>query len=128
MIQIYFAEIKAALDHYSKSNFVLESTINFETRPGNQGYVHGGLLFIDGSRFFFREYLDATGDQVDKLMYTYHYQDVADKLMFRYDNAQHKPTFPFADHKHVGNVEIIQADRPALISVLVEIAEQQGWI
>lgn len=128
MIQTYFVEIKAALDQYSKSNFVLESTINFETRPGNQGYVHGSLLFIDGSRFFFREYLDATGDQVDKLMYTYHYQDVADKLMFRYDNSQHRPSLPFADHKHVGNFEIIQADRPALISVLVEIAEQQGWI
>jgi hypothetical protein len=77
VIQTYFAQIKAAIDRYAAANFVLESTVNFETRPGNQGYLHGHIVFVDESRYFFREYVDATADQVDKVMYTYHYQDAA---------------------------------------------------
>ena len=33
-------------------------------------------------------------------MYAYHYQDASNNLIFRYDNAAHKPALPLADHKH----------------------------
>ena len=56
MIQAYFAHIKATIDKYAAANFVLDSHVSFETRPGNQGYVHGHIVFVDESRFFFREY------------------------------------------------------------------------
>jgi hypothetical protein len=128
VIQAYFAQIKATIDRYAVANFVLDTVVSFETRPGSQGYLHGFVMFVDGSRFFFREYLDVSANQVDKLMYAYHYQGVDDTLIFRYDNAQHKPKLPFLDHKHIADNEIVQAQGPTLHAVLTEIAERQNWI
>jgi hypothetical protein len=128
VIQAYFAYIKSVLDRYAAASFVLDSAVSFETRPGNQGYLHGVIVFIDESRLFFREYLDVSVEQLDKLTYTYHYQDAEDNLLFRYDNAPHKPALPFVDHKHIAPDGIVQADAPALADVLVEIATRQGWI
>lgn len=128
MIQTYFSHIKAILDQYTAVSFVLDSAVSFEQRPGNQGYLHGMIVFVDESRFFFREYLDVSAGQLDKLTYAYHYQDADNNLLFRYDNAPHKPALPFHDHKHIGTTEIIQVDEPILANVLTEIGQRQGWI
>ena len=128
MIQAYFAQIKVELDRYTSANFVLDASINFETRPGNQGLVSGHVLFIDGSRFFFREYLDALAENVDKLLYSYHYQDSKDQLIFRYDNALHQPTLNFQEHKHTPPDQIEYAISPTITDTLAEIAIQQGWV
>lgn len=85
-------------------------------------------MFTDQSRFFFREYLDVAAGKIEKVMYTYHYQDAANQLLFRYDNAQHKPALLFSEHKHMGDTDIIQADAPLLSDVLLEIAQMRGWV
>jgi hypothetical protein len=128
VIQTYFAHIKAILDQYTAASFVVDSAVSFEQRPGNQGYLHGMIVFVDESRFFFREYLDVAAEQLDKLTYAYHYQDADNNLLFRYDNAPHKPALPFQDHKHIGTTEIVQVDEPTLTNVLTEIGQCQGWI
>jgi hypothetical protein len=128
VIQAYFAHAKAILDQYTAASFVLDSTISFEKRPANQGYLHGVIIFVDESRFFFREYLDVSPEQIDKLSYAYHYQDKDNNLLFRYDNAPHKPALPFQDHKHIGSTDVIRVDEPVLDNVLNEIAQRQGWI
>jgi hypothetical protein len=128
VIQTYLAQIKTAVDQYAAANFVVESTLNFESRPGNQAYLHGVIVFVDGSRFFFREYLDETDEEIAKLMYTYHYQGAGGHLLFRYDNAKHKPALAFDEHKQLSETQIIPADAPTLTAVLAEIAERQGWI
>lgn len=128
MIQTYFTRIKAPLDLHTATNFVLDVTVQFETRPGNQGYLYRHIVFVDGSRFFFREYLDAVGTNIDKLMYSYHFQEEDAQLVFRYDNARHKPALPFRNHKHIFPNEIVAADSPTIDDVLAEIAERQGWI
>ena len=64
--------------------------MHFDMRPGDQGYLTGTLIFVDDSKLHFSEYVDQTGEVVDKLMYTYHYQDTGNQLIFRYDNALHK--------------------------------------
>lgn len=128
MIQSYFAQIKAVIDQYTAANFVLDSSLSFETRPGDQGYLHGVVVFVDKSRFFFREYLDVSDAKIDKLAYSFHYQDAASQLLFRYDNALHKPALSFVEHKHISNAAIIPAEAPALADVLAEIAGRQGWI
>ena len=33
-------------------------------------------------------------------MYAYHYQDADSNLVFRYDNAAHKPALPQVEQKH----------------------------
>ena len=128
MIQHYFAQIKLKFDQFASANFVLNVALNLETRPGNQAFISGYVVFLDKSSLFFREYLDATTDTVDKLMYSYHYQGTNDALIFRYDNAQHKPRLPFLEHKHAPPNPIQYADAPTIHNVLIEIAIQRGWI
>ena len=83
VIQNYFARLKASLDRYATTSFVLETKVNFETRPGDQGYLTGSVEFIDSSKLYFSEFLDTVGESVDKIMYRYHYQDAANQLIFR---------------------------------------------
>jgi hypothetical protein len=127
MIQSYFTQIKRTIEQYAATSFVLEAQMHFELRPGDQGYLAGTLLFIDDSKLHFSEYLDQTGEVVDKLMYTYHYQDTDNQLMFRYDNALHRPALPAVMHKHLPT-QIITAPAPTLDAVLAEIATTRGWV
>lgn len=128
MIQAHFTQTKTTIDEYARTTFVLDVAVNFETRPGDQGYLRGSITFIDGARLHFREYLDVTEGMVEKLAYSYHFEDAENRLVFRYDNARHKPDLGFSEHKHVGADVIIQASPPTVDLVLVEIAQMQGWI
>lgn len=101
--------------------------MNFETRPGDQGYLAGTVLFADDSTLHFSEYLDQVGDIIDKLMYTYHYQDQNNQLIFRYDNARHRPPLPTLEHKHLPT-EVVETSAPTLDDVLAEIVIMKGWV
>lgn len=127
MIQTYLDQLKRVVDSYAATSFVLEARTSFELRPGSQAYVVGTLLFQDRSTLHFREYLDAAGSQVDKLTYSYHYQDADGHMIFRYDNARHRTTFPALEHKHIeGTVKTSPA--PTLAAVLTEIVEMRQWV
>jgi hypothetical protein len=82
MIHVYFTQIKRIIDQYVVTSFVLETQIHFDMRPGDQGYLIGTLIFADDSKLHFSEYVDQTGVGVDKLMYTYHYQDMDNHRAF----------------------------------------------
>lgn len=127
MIQAYFSQIKAIVDQYAATHFVLDANVSFEMRPGEQGYLTGSIIFADGSALYFREFLDAIKDTVDKLMYTYHYQDASNKLIFRYDNARHRPPLRSLEHKHTPR-QVIEAPAPILEDVLAEIVTAKGWV
>jgi hypothetical protein len=127
MIQTYFTQIKRVIDQYAATSFVLEAQMHFDMRPGDQGYLTGTLIFVDDSKRHFSEYLDQTGEVVDKLMYTYHYQDTDNQLIFRYDNALHRPALSSVEHKHLP-IQIIAAPAPTLDEVLAEIASTRGWV
>ena len=127
MIQTYFAQVKAIVDQYAVTSFVLDTEVSFETRPGEQGYLSGSITFVDGSVLYFREYLDAFKGTVDKLMYTYHYQDASNQLVFRYDNARHRPPLRSLEHKHTPG-QVVEAPAPALEDVLAEIVVARGWV
>jgi hypothetical protein len=66
---------------------------------------------------------EAQGTAV-KVMYTYHYQDAGDRLVFRYDNAQHRPTLGSDEHKHTPD-GVVAAPAPTLEDVLAEIVVTQ---
>ena len=127
MIPIYFDQVKAVIDKYAATGFVLETNVNFERRPGDQGFLNGVISFVEGSQLHFSEFLDQVGENVEKLMYTYHYQDSNKSLIFRYDNARHRPLLPTPDHKHI--VDTIEASQPpSLDAVLAEIVVAREWI
>ncbi len=127
MIQTYFTQIKRIIEQYAATSFVLEAQMHFDMRPGDQGYLTGTLIFADDSKLHFSEYLDQTGEAVDKLMYAYHYQDTGNRLICRYDNALHKPALSSVEHKHLPT-QIIAAPAPTLDEVLAEIATTKGWV
>ena len=51
----------------------------------------------------------------------YQYQDKDGNLIFRYDNAIHKPDLGFNEHKHTKDGDIIRASLPDLSDIMDEI-------
>ena len=106
-----------------RAAFVLDVSVSFEVRPGDQAYIAGVMTFVDSSELHFAEFLDATSRTVEKLMYRYHYQDLTGQIVFRYDNARHRPSLPSLSHKHVpGQIELGAV--PTLEDALGEIVDK----
>jgi len=119
-IQKYFNKIKGCLDRYVKSFHIIDIEVNFDYRTHQQGFVSGVVYFANNTRLHFKEYVDASEEIFQKLRYSYHFQDADHSLIFRYDNAAHKPKMSFKEHKHLAN-EIVEAPSPTLSEVILEI-------
>ncbi|RKY05453.1 hypothetical protein DRP77_00870 [Candidatus Poribacteria bacterium] len=79
------------------------------------------MQFRDGSELHFREFVNLALDE-PRLMFAYHYQGPDKRLIFRYDNALHRPPLPKREHKHTpSGVEIAPA--PKLREILDEILQ-----
>lgn len=120
LIDTYFREVESAV---ARSHVVLDSRIVTDKRSLYLGLIEGTVSFLDGSTLHFMEFVNAkTG--VDRFKYSYHYQNQAGSLIFRYDMAPHCPevnTFPH--HKHCRDGTIIDSESPALHEVLNEVAD-----
>jgi len=107
------------LNQITASDAVTLKNFEVDQRSSALGYISGILDFDDGSSLHFKEFVNTRLSNC-KMMYSYHYQDVSNNLIFRYDNAAHKPTLPQAEHKHLpSGIELRQA--PKLIEVFDEI-------
>ncbi len=124
-IDRYFDAIKAVIDRFRAAPFIIESNVKFEARPGDQGYLTGSILFIDGSFFNFSEFIDIEGETLEKVSYSYHYQNHRHQMIFRYDNANHKPVLVSPEHKHTPE-GVVAAEAPALEDVFMEIMAYGG--
>jgi hypothetical protein len=94
--------------------------ISYEESEGRVGAITATLWFADASRLDFTEVLEMRAYRPIKHRYSYHYMR-GDKMVFRYDNAEHHQrlkTFPH--HKHVGR-KVVAAPEPTLKQVLEEI-------
>jgi hypothetical protein len=49
-IPAYFSQIKAILETHA-ADFVVKTDLNFETRPGDQGYLKGRVTFSNPTVF-----------------------------------------------------------------------------
>ena len=83
----------------------------------------GILFFTDSSELHFREYIDLSAAE-PRLMYAYHYQDANARLIFRYDNAAHRPSLPSREHKHTPD-SIIMMLPPPLEQIIDEALDIQ---
>ena len=118
----YFSRIVKDIEGYSKTNLIIDSELRIDCRTEKIGIIKGTITFLDNSCLFFTEYLDVRY-KIEKLTYSFHYQQKDGTLTFRYDNAYHKPRLGFAAHKHLPSGEIIQSDIPELKDVFEEIME-----
>jgi len=117
--QDYLEHIQSVLnDTLSLGNANL---IEFQVdlRSTTTGFLAGVLQFEDGSQLHFREYVDTAQTQ-PRLMYAYHFQDADKHLVFRYDNAAHRPALSKPEHKHTAQ-GVETSITPTLQEVLDEI-------
>jgi hypothetical protein len=128
VIEAYISHLKTLLDRYTSTPFVLHLRSDFEARPGGQCHLFGEVLFKDGSTFHFREFLDSTPQGIERMMYSYHFQDSQNRLVFRYDNARHRPPLATgAHHKHVpGGIQNVPS--PTLEEALAEVVILKGLL
>lgn len=116
----YFSDLVKIINDYSKTNLIIGTDLTTDFRTEKIGLIRGRILFIDDSRLHFTEYLDLRF-KIEKLSYSYHYQDRAGKMILRYDNAVHKPGLGYSDHKHLISGQIIPSITPMMDGILREI-------
>ena len=127
MISEHLSQIEAIVAKYTQASFVQRINLSVERRSGDQAYLSGSFFFVDGSSLHFREFLTTFDYMVIKRKYAYHYQDSEGQLIFRYDNATHRPTLGFIEHKH-DQEGIIPAQSPDLDTVIEEIVTGADWL
>ncbi|MDY6804365.1 MAG: DUF6516 family protein [Cyanobacteriota bacterium] len=121
MIEAYFEEIRDILESLT---IVRTFEIYFQKRDIDEGFIRGNIYFVNGSIFHFREFVSVQ-TITERKMYSYHYMDASNNLIFRYDNAEHHqelnlPTFPH--HKHEGREDnILSSNAPTFAEILEEI-------
>lgn len=120
LLSEYAAGLAKIIDEHAKTDLIIASGLDADYRTDKVGCIQGSVTFIDSSRLYFMEYLDVRF-KMEKLTYSYHYQRKDGALIFRYDNAFHKPRLKYADHKHTSSGDAIESNEPALDAVLAEI-------
>jgi len=120
MIEEYFENVKALLQSLS---LFQPPEVEYDYRDRETGFLKGDLVFKDGSRLRFREFIQVkSGYPVYRYMYAFQYMDIDGELIFRYDDTKHFPRLSTAPHhKHIGENEVVAANAPDLESVLKEI-------
>ncbi|MDR4499294.1 MAG: DUF6516 family protein [Candidatus Scalindua sp.] len=122
LITEYVQILLKIVEAYSKTGFIITSEIKIDARTQKIGLIKVIIEFADDSKLFVTEYIDLRY-KVDKLTYSFHYQDKDRKMIFRYDNALHKPALGFKEHKHFKG-EILPFDIPDLKDVLEDIISE----
>jgi len=123
LLSEYQAELAEIIGRFARTDLITASELTVDARTSKLGVIKGSLAFADGTRLFFTEYVD-TRYRLEKLTYSYHCQDAEACLLFRYDNAAHKPALSYACHKHLATGEVIEAPVPDFAAVLDEVLER----
>ncbi len=97
-------------------------SLQIDQRSMLRGFISGQLLFDNDSELHFREFVDLTLSE-PRLMYAYHYQDANKGLVFRYDNAPHRPPLSQAEHKHTP-AGITFSLPPTLVQIIDQILKE----
>ena len=109
-----------ALGRLDDHGFAESTDINEEIRASKQAIIKARIVLVDQSVLQIREYVDAKY-KVEKISYAYQYHDRDGRLIFRYDNACHKPALGFKDHKHLNDGSITECPIPDISDVVDEV-------
>lgn len=73
-------------------DYGLAESVDFreEIRAGKQAVISAEIRFVNGTILIVREYIDAKY-KLEKLRYAFQCHNSEGGLIFRYDNAAHKP-------------------------------------
>ena len=118
----YLANLANVIDEYSRTGLIIDSELSADYRTEKIGIIKGSVTFADNSMLVFTEYLDLRY-KIEKLNYSFHYQKQDGSLIFRYDNARHKPPIDDYEHKHLPDGKVFAAEPPSLKDIFTEIMD-----
>jgi len=118
----YLDAFHTAVGRIDDYGFAESIDINEEIRASKQAVTRAKIALVDQSVLLVKEYIDAKY-KVEKISYAYQYHDEDGKLIFRYDNARHKPDLGFINHKHLSDGSIVECAIPDISDVVDEVIE-----
>jgi len=116
----YIKRFRHGIERVENYGYTESVEIREEIRPHKQVVINAGIVFIDGSVLHIREYTEAKY-KLKRISYAYQYQNKNGDLIFRYDNAPHKPALGFKEHKHTNDGAIAECDLPEISDIMDEI-------
>jgi len=105
------------IENYGYADFI---GIEEEMRANKQAILNVKVVLINQSVLHIKEYLDAKY-RISRVSYAYQYQDRTGRLIFRYDNAAHRPSLGFNEHKHSSDGTIYEATLPDIFDFVDEV-------
>ena len=120
LLRNYLKLFRQALEKLENYGYTESIEIKEEIRPNKQAIIKAKITLVDRSVLHIKEYLDAKY-KIEKVSYAYQYQDRNGELIFRYDNAVHRPALRFKEHKHTKDGVIIEASLPDISDIIDEV-------
>ena len=120
LLNEYLDSFRKGIERIANYGYGDPVEIREEIRANKQAILDAKIVLIDNSVLYIKEYIDARYG-INRVSYAYQYQDREGKLIFRYDNAAHRPELDFKEHKHSGDGTISKAELPDIFDLVDEI-------
>jgi len=120
LLRNYLELFRQGIEKLEDYGYTESIQIKEEIRPNKQAIIKANIVFVDGSVLHIKEYIDAKY-KIEKVSYAYQYQDRDGDIIFRYDNAAHRPMLWFKEHKHTKDGGIIEASLPDILDIINEV-------
>jgi hypothetical protein len=116
----YLELFRKAVEKIEDYGYTESVQVREEIRPNKQAVIKAKIVLIDGSILHIKEYIDAKYT-IQKVSYAYQYQEKDGELIFRYDNAVHRPELGFKEHKHTKGGGIVEVSLPDVSDIMDEV-------
>lgn len=120
LLRNYLQLFRQGIEKLDNFGYTESIEIKEEIRPNKQAIIKAKIILVDNSVLYIKEYIDAKY-KIEKVSYAYQYQDSNGRLIFRYDNAVHRPALRFKEHKHIKAEVIIEASLPDISDIIDEV-------
>jgi len=120
LLNKYLNQFREGIQKIENFGYADSVDIREEIRANKQAILNVKVVLINQSVLHIKEYLDAKY-RISRVSYAYQYQDRTGRLIFRYDNATHKPVLGFNEHKHSSDGTIYEAVLPDIFDLVDEV-------
>ena len=122
IISRYFKEIESEVQ--KMENAYIER-YEEEILTAHRANLRIRIRFVSGNLLELNEAVSVEDRNLKHLGYRYHFQDVKNNLVFRYDNAPHFPEIDsFPHHKHLPDT-VRSLEKPSIIDVIKEVSDYE---
>ena len=120
LLHEYLERFRKGMETLENFGYTDSVEIREEIRPNKQAVLNAKVVLLNGSVLHVKEYIDAKYG-IDRVSYAFQYQDRDGNLIFRYDNANHRPALGFKVHKHAVDRAVENVDLPDVFDLINEI-------